>query len=53
MATPGKRLDDHTRRSVESKILRGDSVYRIAREFQLSEPTVRKIRNSMLTSFVK
>lgn len=53
MATPGKRLDDRTRRTVAEKLLRGDSVYRTARDFRLSEPTVRKIRKEMLTSFGK
>jgi len=51
MATSGKPLDDYTRRSVEARLRRGDSVYRTARDLSLSEPTVRKIRKQMLTSF--
>lgn len=50
MATSGRRLDTHTRQSVEKRIRDGLSVYRIARDLQLSETTVRKIRQVMLTS---
>ena len=51
MATSGKQLDERTRRYVEQSLKRGDSVYRTARENDVSEPTVRKIRKDLLTSF--
>lgn len=53
MATSGKRIDDHTRRDVERRLQRGESVYRTARDAGVSEPTVRKIRKEGLTSFGK
>ena len=51
MAVSGKRLDEFTRKSIESMIRKGYSIYRIAKEVRVSEPTVRKIRELMLTSF--
>lgn len=51
MATSGKRLDDYTRREIQRRLQRGDSVYRTARDAGVSEPTVRKIRKEALTSF--
>jgi transposase-like protein len=51
MATSGKQIDDFTRRQIERRLQRGESVYRTAREVGVSEPTVRKIRREGLTSF--
>lgn len=51
MATPGKRIDDYTRRDIERRLRAGNSVYRTSRDVGVSEPTVRKIRKEALTSF--
>jgi DNA-binding NarL/FixJ family response regulator len=51
MATSGRKLDEWTRQRIETRLRKGDSVYRIARNLDISEPTVRKIRKEMLTSF--
>lgn len=51
MATPGKQLDEWTRREIQKRLQRGESIYRTARESGVSEPTVRKIRKEVLTSF--
>ena len=51
MATPGKSIDEFTRRDVERHLRLGKSVYATAKETGVSRPTVRKIRKSLLTSF--
>jgi DNA-binding CsgD family transcriptional regulator len=51
MATSGRPVDELIRRDIERRLNRGESVYRTAREAGVSEPTVRKIRKSLLTSF--
>lgn len=51
MATCGKPIDAETRRDIQRRLERGESVYRTARCAGVSEPTVRKIRKETLTSF--
>ena len=53
MATRGRPLDQYTRTRVEKRIHSGVSIYRIARDVGVSEPTVRKIRKQLLTNLGK